>query len=217
MLGRPLWMVVLESPRAATPPVAVRQRMERLAALVVCGLGPSQGCRDLGLGAALHPPFPEGGDGMRPPVPILQGAAALCHLYHSCEVVAIGRKQDKAFLHHFRDLRGVAATACPHPLSLRALQGSRAGSALTPLQNPHQPSFRWVLVTAWLWGCQGWGEMRGAPWGPCCSCFLGPTFPHPCDLSSSPGRFISKKENFLCLFVCLSCLLSLISNKTIIF
>lgn len=55
------------------PPVAVRQRMERLAALVVCGLGPSQGCRDLGLGAALHPPFPEGGDGMWPPVPILQG------------------------------------------------------------------------------------------------------------------------------------------------
>lgn len=85
----------------------------------VCALSPSQSCRDLGLGAAPHPPFPEGGDGMQPPVPILLGSAAMCHLYHNCELVAIGRKQDKAFLHHFRGLRGggVASPACPHPVS----------------------------------------------------------------------------------------------------
>lgn len=56
---------------------------------------------------------------MQPPVPILLGSAAVCHLYHNCELVAIGRKQDKAFLHHFRGLRGggVASPACPHPVS----------------------------------------------------------------------------------------------------
>lgn len=85
-----------------------------------------------------------GGDGMQPPVPILLGSAAVCHLYHNCELVAIGRKQDKAFLHHFRGLRGGGLHLQPAPTpSLRAIQGSRAGKCLNTSPNP-PPTVLWV-------------------------------------------------------------------------
>lgn len=86
----------------------------------VCALSPSQSCRDLGLGAAPHPPFPRGG-GMECS---LQSPSYWDQLPCATSTTTVNwlrlvGNKIRLFSIIFRGLRGggVASPACPHPVS----------------------------------------------------------------------------------------------------